>query len=423
VAVLPNGNVLLLIRGYKSNAESIAAGRNPALLNDDLEPMVLYEINPQGNIVWQWHVWDHLIQDFDASKDNFGVVENHPELVDINFIFTPVSDWLHSNAIDYHPGLDQIMVSPRYNSEIWIIDHSTTTQEAASHSGGNSGKGGDLLYRWGNPVAYRAGTADDQTTFGSHDAHWIEAGLPGAGNIMLFNNGGFDYGRDGNYSTIDEFTPSLNGYNYELSPGGAFLPEVADWTFIADPREDFYSSYISSVQRLSNGNTFIDEGADGFLFEINDSGQVLWQYQSPIDSSGILHQGSMPPEVRLGALFRAYKYEKSHAAFKGRNLTPQSPIELYDVTHDLQIISPLDELVSYPGTGHFSLGESQLIPLIADELVNYEFVSWSLVSGDATINNLNLKHTSLIMGSNDSVVQANYTFDSDWIFSHGFEIK
>src|SRR5690606_15913622 len=93
------------------------------------------------------------------------------------------------NAIDYNPQLDQIMISTREFSELWIIDHSTTTAEAAGHTGGRSGKGGDILYRYGNPAAYNRGTRADQKFFYQHDAQWIEPGLPGAGNILVFNNG------------------------------------------------------------------------------------------------------------------------------------------------------------------------------------------------------------------------------------------
>lgn len=60
------------------------------------------------------------------------------------------------NGIDYNPVLDQIALSTHNLNEWYIIDHSTTTAEAATSSGGNSGKGGDLLYRWGNPAAYQA---------------------------------------------------------------------------------------------------------------------------------------------------------------------------------------------------------------------------------------------------------------------------
>ena len=109
------------------------------------------------------------------------------------------------NAIDYNPDLDQIALSVRGNSEVWIIDHSTTTAEAAGHSGGKRGKGGDLLYRWGNPLTYRAGTASDQRYFQQHDVEWVRPGYPGAGNLTCYNNG---LGR-GNYSTVDEFTPAM----------------------------------------------------------------------------------------------------------------------------------------------------------------------------------------------------------------------
>ena len=84
-------------------------------------------------------------------------------------------------------------------NEIYIIDHSTTTLEASEHSGGNSGMGGDILYRWGNPEAYRAGTNNDQKLFGQHDVQWIESNRPNSGELIVFNNGN---GRDILFSSV-----------------------------------------------------------------------------------------------------------------------------------------------------------------------------------------------------------------------------
>src|SRR5262249_39710100 len=99
------------------------------------------------------------------------------------------SDWTHVNAIAYDVDRDQIMLSVRTFSEFWMMAHSTPPAEAAVHPGGRGGRGGDLLYRWGNPQAYRAGSKEDQQLFAQHDAHWIRRGLPGAGHVLVFNNG------------------------------------------------------------------------------------------------------------------------------------------------------------------------------------------------------------------------------------------
>ena len=197
---MPNGNVLLLSRQRKSPEEVIAAGANPEFIGPGglMAPHIV-EARITGpascEIVWEWSAWDHLIQDSDSSKANYGVVAEHPELIDLNFHLSEVADsidptdWIHSNGIDYNPELDQIMLSASNFGEMWIIDHSTTRAEAAGSGGGNSGKGGDLLYRWGNPRAYRAGTLDDQQLFWPHNPQWIPPGRPGAGNILIFNNG------------------------------------------------------------------------------------------------------------------------------------------------------------------------------------------------------------------------------------------
>ncbi|MBU0498061.1 MAG: aryl-sulfate sulfotransferase [Candidatus Thermoplasmatota archaeon] len=285
VKSLPNGNVLLIAWETKSRSDAIAAGRNPSYVsNNGMMPDHIIEVQPtgptSGSIVWEWHVWDHLIQDYDPSKTNYGVVANHPELVNINYVTSTNSDWMHTNSVDYHEEFDQILISIHNFNEIWVIDHSTTTAEASGHTGGNSGKGGDLLYRWGNPLAYQAGTINDRKLFSQHDASWIKPGYPGEGNILVFNNGANRPGS--HYSTIDEITPPVNNNGeYYLQSGTAYGPAVQTWIYTANPPTSFYASHISGAQRLIDGNTIICNGETGKIFEVTPEGATVWQYTNP----------------------------------------------------------------------------------------------------------------------------------------------
>jgi hypothetical protein len=281
---MPNGNVLLLVWELKTRVEAIAAGRNPDSILNDFKPYFIVEVKPtgptSGDIVWEWHVWDHLIQDYDSSKANYGVVGDHPELIDINFGSASSgmdpSDWLHVNSIEFNPEFNQIMLSIRHFSEIWVIDHSTTTAEAATNTGGNSGKGGDILYRWGNPRSYRAGTKDDQKFFEQHDATWIKPGCPGDGHILVFNNGNNRPGED--YTSIDEIVPPVNSTGqYFLENGSAYGPEEQTWIYVTN----FFANYIGGAQRLKNGNTIICNGPAGKFLEINPEKMIIWEYTNP----------------------------------------------------------------------------------------------------------------------------------------------
>jgi hypothetical protein len=237
---------------------------------------------------------------------------------------TGPADWLHANGIDYNPELDQIVLSLRQFSELWVIDHSTTTAEAAGHSGGNSGKGGDLLYRWGNPQAYGAGDASDQKLFVQHDAQWIEPGLPGEGNILVFNNG--DGRPEGNYSSVDEIVPPADSSgNYSLTSGQAYGPVEPTWTYVAPNPTDFFSLFISGAQRLPNGNTLIDDGMHGTLFEVTSEGTIVWKYVNPVTSAGPLAQGD---PVAGNFVFRAYRYAPDFPGLEGMDLTPGGAIEI-----------------------------------------------------------------------------------------------
>ena len=284
---LPNGNILMIVWERKTKDVTIAAG-----CNSDLIPIggfridCIIEVEPTypkgGKIVWEWHVWDHTIQDYDPTKDNYGVVAEHPELVDINFrgikrighIIN--TDFSHLNSIDYIEEYDQLLLSFRGLNEIWIIDHSTTNEEAAGHTGGNYGKGGDILYRWGNPQAYDAGDESDQKLFAQHDARWITSGNPGEGHITIFNNGVSRPGID--YSSVEEIVlPVDESGNYYLEPDSAYDPKEPIWTY-GKNEHFYYSPYLCSAQRLPNGNTLINNGVPGSFFEVTPEKEIVWRY-------------------------------------------------------------------------------------------------------------------------------------------------
>jgi hypothetical protein len=332
---LANGNVLLLANEPYTRAEAIAAGRDTLLMSTDtVNAEYVVEIRPtgptSGDVVWEWHSWDHLIQDHDSTVSNFGPVEDHSELLDINYAPNITKDWIHANAIEYNEELDQIVISSRHFSELWFIDHSLSSAEASGHTGGNASMGGDILYRWGNPICYRAGTIDERQLFGPHDIQWIKPGLPGAGNILLFNNG---WQRPGsNVSTIEEIITTVNGEGTYPQPGSgvAHGPDSPTWNYTADPATSFYSATISGTQRLPNGNTLICTGRSGLLFEVTMGGEVVWQYQSPVTNFGVTKQGD---PVGSGVnVFRCQRFAPEHPGLATRDLTPEAPIELYDVT-------------------------------------------------------------------------------------------
>jgi hypothetical protein len=285
VEPLPNGNVLIIVWERKTAAEAYAMGRQT--INNPLNQMwseAVLELDPEtGNVVWEWHLWDHLCQDVSSSYPNYVNVSEHPELFDINNGNVGNSggpgganaDWMHLNAIAYHAELDQIVLSSRHQDEIFIIDHSTTTEEASGHSGGNSGMGGDLLYRWGNPQNYDRGNNTDHILDAQHGVNWIPSEYPGEGNFILFNNG-----HTNNASAVLEFIPPLNSNGtYDVSPNEPFGPENAIWVYTAG--SSLQSDVQSGAFRLPNGNTLITEADDAYIFEVNSSGSVQWTYTHP----------------------------------------------------------------------------------------------------------------------------------------------
>jgi hypothetical protein len=320
IELLPNGNILLLAWERKSAQEALMAGRDPQMISGlGLWTDHVVEVRPRrprgGEIVWEWHLWDHLIQNRDPRLKNYGKVEEHPELVNINgdlghrresdeelarlralgyIADSPQpsspqqrsdkqkADWVHANSVSYNPKLDQIVVSALRFGEIWIIDHSTSTAEAASHSGGKGGRGGDLLYRWGNPQSYRgAEFASHQQLFSQHDARWIPDGFRGEGNLTVYNNG---RGRpEGEYSSVDEIRLPRK-FNLASGPKGRWFSPSAErvWSFAGSSNERFFSGHVSGAERLPNGNTLVCVGEQGRIFEVTPGGEIVWDYLNPI---------------------------------------------------------------------------------------------------------------------------------------------
>ena len=190
IEMLPNGNILIIAWEFISAAETILKGSSVPF---DRYSEVILEVDTTTNqIVWEWHAWDQLVQDQDSTKANYGVISKTPNKINVNYGIGDLDsdiEWLHINSIDYNENLDQIVLSTPYFDELWIIDHSTTSAQAQGNTGGNSGKGGQLLYRWGNPQTYERGSSSDKILDFQHDVQWIADSLVDGGKIMIFNNG------------------------------------------------------------------------------------------------------------------------------------------------------------------------------------------------------------------------------------------
>ena len=308
---LPNGNFLTLVWERVSTEQAITMGRDADGVadNGDFWFDGIIEIDPTtATIVWEWSARYHVIQDRDPAKINYGVVADHPERLDINRFNrnpngTVESDWTHFNAIQYNPELDQIAVSSNFLSEIYILDHSTTPFESQQHSGGRYGKGGDILFRWGNPANYHHGGDDDRKLFNQHDVQWIGAGMPGEGNLLIFNNGNAPARP---WSTVVELAPVVEADgSYTLGRTGNYENAEIVWEYDPEGDERFFSFFISGAQRLPNGNTLVNAGAGARVREVTREGNIVWEYRYE-EPDGVPHM-----------LFRAEKYPKDHPALRG----------------------------------------------------------------------------------------------------------
>ena len=328
---MPGGTVLFIAWERKSKREVLAAGRDPALIAaDDLWLDMLVEVRPKGlhsgEVVWQWRLWDHLVQEYDPRGENYGSIVSHPELMDFNKVQDSGPDWTHFNSVAYNPALDQVMVSSPWLNEILVMDHSTSTAEASIHRGGRQGKGGDILYRWGNPENYGANTQPLRRLAAQHDATWIPSGYPGEGQILIFNNlAGLLTGSV--HSEVVQVLPPVTATGaYSMVAGKAYGPVFPTWTFKGTPEEPLFSLAVSGAQRLPNGNTIICDGDNGVIMEVTLKGEEVWRYINPVLSNRILAQGESHKQQR-NHLFKSRRYGADHPGLKGKLLVPGGYLE------------------------------------------------------------------------------------------------
>lgn len=330
-----------------------------------------------GAVVWMWRSWDHLVQDQDPAKPGYGKIEDHPGSIDINVDCRHLrkeeteedrakkeklaremkrlgyvggededkpkpgaakpadkpgdkkiadaapppppsgpqveSDWMHMNAVDYQPEQDLILFSSPHLCEIFVIDHSTSTAEAAGEKGGRWKHGGALLYRYGNPRNYGFGEATDRKLFYQHNAQWLPGAKAGELHVLVFNNG---QERPVNeYSSVDELAlPFDPKTGFQRDSGWSFGPDKPAWSY-SEP-EAFYSPFISGAQRLPNGDTLVCEGVKGRAFEVSREGKILWDFWSPL--GGEIEPSQIGGKAPANALFRATWLPKDYAGLKGK---------------------------------------------------------------------------------------------------------
>ena len=324
--VLPNGNLLVILWEVHDRADALSQGADGDLLDGEIWSERIVELAPTANSweeVWRWRVWDHLVQDFNPAAENFGVVSENPRRFDLNMRGPNMDanlDWFHINAVATSADGKQIILSARTMNEVYIIDHTTTSAEAASSTGGEFGQGGELLYRFGNDANYAEGVTDSRIFYGQHDARFTMIG-PHAGSLTVFNNGVNRVG--GEFSSVYRWVPRFDfAGNYLLENNVFAAPGLVEEL----PLDvSLYSSILSSAQPMPSGGYVVNSGRLGAFLEIDANGEELWRYVSPVGQLGPVRQGLRPSG---STVFQVNHYALDDPRFNGRNLTPGDPVEL-----------------------------------------------------------------------------------------------
>jgi len=314
-----NGNTFILLWEKWECADAIAAGRDPDTCDEaeGLWPDYVEEVdhNNPPNVVWEWHVKDHVVQDFDPNLPNYGDPELNKDKIDLNFYY-PVpwgfKDWNHGNTIEYNPARDELIFNSRNWGELYAIDHAT----------------GNITYRWGNPCATGSGECPsfndngDEQLFGAHCARYIDDST----NLIVFDNGWVRPSGNNSRSveiardvTIDLSADPTQPYpmQYSGNPDG----DPIAWFYQSQDPNGFYTTFQGGTARLPNGNTFITSTDGGHLFEVTPDKKVVWEFIAPprdrdTDAAICINND------RVGAtIHRAHMYPKDFPAFAGKDLS------------------------------------------------------------------------------------------------------
>ena len=264
IARLPNGNTLVL-----ANIVYPLPGFAAPQVLDDLA----YEVNPEGEIVWTWAASDH-IDEIGFSPEELKLLRNakNADYLHVNDL-KPVgpNHWFDEGDQRFAP--DNLIFDLRNGNFIAIIDRKTRkiVWTLGPHFPPVAADGGGASRKLPRPI--------DQIS-GQHDAQIIPKGLPGAGNLLVFDNqGAAGYPPAATTLTggsrVLEINPVTQQvvWQYSAAESGA-----AGWTF--------RSTHISNARRLPNGNTFVDEGQIGRFFQVTPQGEIVWEYVNPYPRRG-----------------------------------------------------------------------------------------------------------------------------------------
>jgi hypothetical protein len=247
---------------------------NPRISNRLLDDDYIYEVTWDGKIIWEWLASDHFDElGFDEAAKN--TIYRNPGWNSTR----GSADWAHINSMSvlgpnkfydqgdqrFHP--DNIIADGRQLNIIWIIDKKTKK----------------IVWKVGPDYTATPELLKLGQIIGQHHAHMIPKGLPGAGNILVFDNGGAAGYGSPNPGSVNGVGAALRANSRVLEFNPVTLELVWQYSPATSGMEmtSFFSHYISSAQRLPNGNTMIDEGADGRMFEVTPKYEIVWEYVSP----------------------------------------------------------------------------------------------------------------------------------------------